>query len=503
MVKYSFLMALLLILFISPSKTFAGSFGDKGSAGIPGHWYSGNTPLFIDQTKAPIVFIHGLNSSSATWWEANDMYQVAYQQGYETAFIDLYPTEDMWTNGALLAEKLAEIHQHFGRDLVLVTHSKGGIDAQSALVHHGAHSFVSNVITLSTPHYGSELADLAYSNWAGWLAGIVGGRNAATNSLQTGYMAYFRSETDPLPHARINPFYTVAGTSWGSFGSSLYWGGLYLRSYGQNDGAVTVKHSKLPYSQELAVGSWNHTTVKEGHATFQTFQNYLTTERMAIESTIASMDVVDPVHSDQIVRGGTIQGSGEVGEFTIENGVTSMTVDLLSDQHLPSLTLNGPNGEVLPIDIAYPDDEMFEGAFHHLFKVDAPKPGQWSIEANHVKSQAYLLTAVIDSSVDEFFTLDFEDTQIKKLHVQGNSSKINKHKTIYQAVATYTDKHGKQKSRSVPVSIASDGTMSLPFKKEGIYTLTIDVKSETKKAYPFDRTFIKSVYVDQQGNLYY
>ena len=56
----------------------------------------------------------------------------------------------------------------------IVAHSKGGIDTQAALVEYGANRFVGNVITLATPHHGSNLADLSYSWWAGWLASILG-----------------------------------------------------------------------------------------------------------------------------------------------------------------------------------------------------------------------------------------------------------------------------------------------------------------------------------------
>ncbi|ADC51795.1 hypothetical protein BpOF4_18780 [Alkalihalophilus pseudofirmus OF4] len=502
MIKHVLLILLLIVMLVSPIQVHAGSFGDKGTPGVPGQWYIGESPESINPTKAPLIFIHGLNSSSRTWWEGNDMYQVALQDGYETAFVDLHGTEDMWTNGALLAAKLAEIHQYFGKDLVLVTHSKGGIDTQSALVHHGAHAYVSNVITLSTPHYGSQLADLAYSSWAGWLAGIIGGRNAATNSLQTGYMAFFRSETDHHPNARINPFFTLAGTSWGSFGSSLYWGGVYLSSYGQNDGAVTVANSRLPYSRELAVGRWNHTTVKEGHATFTTFKPYLTSEKSLFSMT-ANEDIPSKQEaSSQIVRGGPLQAFGKTDSFHIEEDVTSVTIDFLSDEHFSAATLHGPNGEVIPANISYSNDEIFEGAYHHLYKLNQPSPGEWHIQTNHAKGSAYLVTASIDSPYDKAVTLEITGAAKQKIAIKDNLQPPPSKKTTYRAEATYTDKHGKQKSRSVPVTINSAGELSIPLKKEGIYTLTIDMESETKKGYPFERTLIKSVYVDQNGKLY-
>ncbi|MDI5790481.1 hypothetical protein PO124_24680 [Bacillus licheniformis] len=57
----------------------------------------------------------------------------------------------MQDNGAMLAAKLREIYQYFGRKVILVSYSKGGIDSQSALIHHNAYHYVERVITLGTP----------------------------------------------------------------------------------------------------------------------------------------------------------------------------------------------------------------------------------------------------------------------------------------------------------------------------------------------------------------
>ncbi|MFP3325215.1 alpha/beta hydrolase, partial [Planococcus sp. SIMBA_160] len=96
----------------------------------------------------PLVFVHGINSSSSTWFGRNDMAKQAVLNGYESAFIDLHPDQDMKRNGKLLAEKLKEIYDFFGRKLIVIGHSKGGVDAQSALVYYNAHPYVDKVITL-------------------------------------------------------------------------------------------------------------------------------------------------------------------------------------------------------------------------------------------------------------------------------------------------------------------------------------------------------------------
>src|SRR5690606_15553332 len=111
---------------------------------------------------------------------ANDMYTYAYNHGYRTAFVDLHPEGTMWDNGQLLSSLLNQITAYFGvSKVVIVAHSKGGVDANAAAAHYGAAPKISRVITLGTPHWGTPLADLAYSSWASWLAELLGQRTEA------------------------------------------------------------------------------------------------------------------------------------------------------------------------------------------------------------------------------------------------------------------------------------------------------------------------------------
>lgn len=96
------------------------------------------------------------------------MYELAYANGYRTAFVQLYDAAGNGSarpedNGKLLAQMLAQISAYFGQKVNIVAHSKGGPDTQAALVEYGAYPYVNKVVTLSSPHYGSDLANLAYS----------------------------------------------------------------------------------------------------------------------------------------------------------------------------------------------------------------------------------------------------------------------------------------------------------------------------------------------------
>ncbi|WP_053220273.1 esterase/lipase family protein [Virgibacillus senegalensis] len=483
-----------LLFLLLPAGVLAGSFGKGDPPGNPGEWYVGTTPDNLLDGNHPILFVHGLNSSSHTWWENNDMYDTAFENGFETAFIDLYPTRNMWDNGALLAEKLQEMYHFFGEKVVIVAHSKGGIDAQSALVHYGAAPYVERVITLSAPHHGSELADLAYSSWAGWLAGILGNRNDATYSLQTGYMANFRSETDGNP-GNI-PFLTFGGTERGSFGSSLYWGGLYLNRYGPNDGAVTVASSRLPYGEEISIGAWDHQTIKQGTSTFDLFSGYLMAGGEGeIQTTGQTFSIfgkdkvaVQDNNVGYVLRGGQSDGR-QAESFYVEAQAEKVTVDWLSDQKLSQLTLVGPDQNTYSdFSVEADTSGYFNGAYHHRITVEKPAAGEWSIRADNNGPHYYFLQAAIDSPLNEKLKINSRNG---RFHVYRNDQEKRPNVTVK------LEKYQGKKHQSQTFH-TSDRDFQLPELGKGVYNLTFDIRGNDRGR-KYQRTVVKSVYVDDNG----
>lgn len=477
----SLLMSFLLMV---PAVASAGDLGG-GSSGVPGTWYVGSVPAWIDPAKAPIVFIHGYNSAASVWWDGNDMYETALANGYQTAFIDLYPEKDMWENGAMLAGKLKEIYDYFGKKkLVVVGHSKGGVDAQTALVHYGAYPYVSNVITLSSPHHGTQLSDLAHSSSAWWLAALLGSNNDATRSLQTGNMSYFRSITDPHANAQMNRYYTLGGTKWGSFGSALYWGGLYLSSYGANDGVVTVASSRLPGGTIVKEGAWNHTTVREGSYTFNVFKPYTLAAQPAAASYMTGEAIATEPDTNQIVRGG--KGDKEIKDsFVIEDGAAGFKLAFLSDQVLPSLKLKGPDGkEYSAAEVGKNTSGFLKGAWVHQFVIDQPEAGKWKVSG---PAAAYLYTVGIESPLGAEL-------------VKGPKSKSLKasYKTDWIQYKLDGKKKLKEKAKGSKAGVVTDGD----FTEAGVYNLTTEVTGFDAKGKPFERTIVESIYVDANGKIH-
>ncbi|MFQ3545440.1 hypothetical protein Q7A53_15255 [Halobacillus rhizosphaerae] len=471
--------------------------GSSAPDGVPGTWYIGDPPVNPASDASPIVFVHGLNSSSKTWIQDNDMDELANRHGWQTVFVDVFPDKDMFDNGEILTQMLKEITDYFKETVVIVAHSKGGIDTQTALVYFDSSDYVERVITLSSPHLGSPLADLAYSSWAGWLSESLGNKNAGTYCLQTGYMSNYRRDTDRSPLILNHPFYTFGGTGWGSFGTSLFWGGLYLKSYGVNDGAVTVDSSRLSYAKEISVQDWNHFEIKQGSSTFALFESFLN-ESYPIKQplTAAAGGNLPSSISDTYLHGGNYRGS-TTEHFLVEDDVNSMVVSWTSDQESSSLTLISPDGTEHDQFVVHKDSVTpFEGAYHHMLSIQQPTPGEWKLTARSTEEN-YLLSVVYDSLINQSLDLHIDTQFNANIHPKGSFAVPSMYKQLQAKLKVDFYKKGV----SLPDQISSYQLTGVAAKNitdygKGVYNLTIDIHGRTLTDHEFNRTMIKTLYLD-------
>ncbi|WP_353854676.1 alpha/beta hydrolase [Bacillus sp. Bos-x628] len=477
-------MIAVLLFLSSASDAHAGTIGEK--PGTPGKWFRGEEPIQKDRSKPPLVFVHGINSSSSTWFDQNDMAKQAVQNGYESAFIDLYPDQDMKKNGKLLAEKLKEIYDFFGRKLIVIGYSKGGVDTQSALVYYGAHPYVSKVLTLGSPHYGTPLADLAYSKGGSWLAEILGQKSEALFSLQTGPMAAFRSETDRLESSPMK-YVTYSGSDWGAFGGVLYLGGVYLKSFGENDGAVTVSSTRLPYANNTLTGKWDHFALKNGSNMFPVFQNQLVANIANIEKE-DDHESTEP-NTDVYVRGGESE-KDKTEEFDVEEGTNGLSIQWLNERKDAQLEIVAPNGDVIKNLTTTEASFPYEGAFSHQVQINKPVSGKWTIRSNSGKKIPYLLLVSYDSPLNEEIKGMTSKSDDASTHSSGLIKRLNKTvETVYFKDA--------QKGFQTHSSSAAH------LKKEGAYSITVNYTGLTASGTStFNRTVIRTLYVDQHGNIH-
>ncbi|MED1410137.1 MULTISPECIES: esterase/lipase family protein [Bacillus] len=527
-------IVLLIVLFImSPMvistniqaevvKELKTGFPDK-EVYTPGEWFLGQKPANYDENKPPILFVQGRNGNADSWYgktvyhDINDMYDYAVKAGYQTVFIQLYDaagkgSASQWDNGKLLAQKLEEIYNHFGKKVNIVAHSKGGIDTQAALVGYGANRFVGNVITLATPHYGSNLADLSYSWWAGWLASILGQKDDGTYSLQIGEMAKFRSTIDNNPAVKLNRYFTATGTSWGPVFSALSMGGLYLASYGSNDGLVNEWSAKLPYGTHLFTDSrFDHDNIRKGSAVFARIEPYLRTANVAVPALLApsysSDEKVEQLNttSNQNILGGELQQNQWIGQTVVVDKKAEGTVSVLTASSDVETQLISPKGKVYTNkDSAFAIGEgesFFKGATIRTFKFDKMDVGEWKVKmmAKQPKD-AYLI--VTDYKKEAPFVLQMP----AKVKVDKTDYKLKKSPTAPEmkgdlsVTVRVINKEGELVSESNETQNINTNTFTGALKnvkQPGVYNVTIDIKGMNKEGQPYNRTIVKSVYVEK------
>jgi len=380
-------------------------------AGVPGNLRYGAIPAGSG-THPVLLFVHGWNSDASTWSGSNDMEAKATAAGYRTAFLDVYPDRSMWDNGLLVSAAVDQVKARFaGAGVVLVCHSKGGVDAQTALVYDGAASKVERLITLGTPHRGTPLADLAWSTWAGWLADLLGSRNDGNRVLQTGYMAAFRTQTDARPEARAVPTYTAGGTKAGPWFSSYWFGGVAIGR--TSDGVVPLDSTDLPYQRaRLFTRSWNHGEVKQGSNAWPYLQASLAQPALGLAANqpLMAIPATGPgLALDRLYRGGATRSGMAEATFPVEAGQPLLQVLpetskaprralLISPSgrtHAFHGTLAAARGRMRGEDPAGgegPEGEAFPGATRRTVSVAVPEAGLWRVQLSAQGEDAYFLT---------------------------------------------------------------------------------------------------------------
>ncbi|WP_447402962.1 esterase/lipase family protein [Lysinibacillus sp. fkY74-1] len=482
-----------------------------GESFTPGEWFLGDTPPNADPNKPPIVFVQGKNGNSTNWYGhteyhgLNDMYTKAYEAGYQTVFVQLYDSAgkgsySQYDNGKLLASMLKEISQYFhGKKLNIVAHSKGGPDTQAALVLNNAHPYVGRVFTLGSPHYGSELADLAYSWWAGWLADLLGEKDDGTYSLQVGEMEHFRSLIDNHPNVSKNNYYTIAGTNTGPFLSALWMGGLYLSD--PNDGLVKEASTKLFYGTHLFTDtSLDHDNIRMGSAVFSRLEHYLQSSSTDLsimnKEFFSQTDMFQELDVSHYFYGGKLQSSNDVTHsFYVDTALDNVT--LWTGMTTDKIELVSPSGKKYTNETieSYEEASFFNGVVPHTFPNVLSEKGEWKVNiSTQAGDNAYLLAvqhggpSLIKVSIP---TAALETNNI--ITIQANQRLRNLAFDVQ-----VLDPAGKDIASSLQIQKVDQQKFSVIFpenKKSGVYNITLNISGETLQGEPYKRTIVRSKYL--------
>lgn len=491
------------------------------------------------QTKPVLVFVQGLHGSAVNWWGPtsyygdNDMYAYAYNYGYRTFFVQFRDADgnagSMWLNGSVLRQQLEWIAKYAGVSKVnIVAHSKGGVDSQSAIVHYGAGPYVNRVLTLSSPHRGSELADLSYSWYAWWLGALMGQHDDGTYVMQTGYMDYFRSVTDGRPEdIAMDHYYTLGGTNHGPWFSAIWYGGAYLNVYGPNDGVVrTYSAHALPgHSADPTSSAWNHDNIRMGSQVFSyvnSFAGQLAAADFggarhaseapayrvaALGSAEAAATMANSIQavadSSRIYRGGQLVKGQASETVPVDSGAKQVVFEVLNASPGLQVTLVSPSGQRLNADQRHAADEYFRGAERVALAVEQPEGGLWSIEMQDASGSdgAYLASAAVEGGltaqlarpagvVEPGSSLDLS------LTLAGGPAAIASAEAEGTLVRTESGK-----SRPVKISAGHLGqwvqgkglkAKQLLPKQDGIYNLSLTIRGTLVDGSPFERSLVTS-----------
>ena len=534
-----FLSLIVVVAFSLSPEVSAGKLLPDDETFTPGQWFLGDRPPNYSSSKPPIVFVQGKNGNATAWYGetsyhgVNDMYTKAYEAGYQTVFVQLYDaagkgSENQYTNGRLLATMLKQISQHFnGQKVNIIAHSKGGPDTQAALIHYGAHQYVGRVITLGSPHRGSELADLSYSWYAGWLGSLLGQKDAGTYSLQVGEMAKFRSATDSHTNRSKNKYYTVAGTNRGPAFSALALGGAYLGSYGANDGLVTATSSRLPYATHLFTDSkLDHDNIRLGSKVFSRLEPYLRSvtvsqlsanplafnqtdpaNQLSAELEATNQTQTDPViesESSSYITGGNLSHSQFTKKEIYVPAKTSGTISVYTASDDTIVELVAPDGSVMKATSPMKDDTILSGARLYSFQLSEFDEGSWIVQmkAAHPKNanakngkDAYLLV----SSFDETEKLELQMAGMGKADQTSFTLKTPKQAGTTRLSFKFKDPDGNELKQMVAPKANSraEFTSKLPnVSKPGVYNMTVDMITKHPNGKESVRTIVRSVYIE-------
>jgi triacylglycerol lipase len=119
-------------------------------------WWMGADRLGPSGERPPILLVHGYGCSRGAWWWQRRRLETA---GWLVATINLEPIYTSIDNYIdPLAQRVDAVLAETGAaQLILVGHSMGGLVARAYLARYGANR-VLRLITLGTPHGGSQLA---------------------------------------------------------------------------------------------------------------------------------------------------------------------------------------------------------------------------------------------------------------------------------------------------------------------------------------------------------
>jgi triacylglycerol lipase len=117
----------------------------------------------LEYTRHPIVLLHGIGGTDA--FGDGEYFEEVEETLEPLGYAVHVPTVSAFSTPPKRAKEweaaLEDLRaQGLGRRFNLIAHSQAGLDARYLIATLGRHALISSLVTISTPHYGTELADI-------------------------------------------------------------------------------------------------------------------------------------------------------------------------------------------------------------------------------------------------------------------------------------------------------------------------------------------------------
>lgn len=460
-------------------------FGPITGSGI----YYGATPNTVDPNKPVIVYVHGFIDLNNLWFIlGNNMYDNTYNANQNCAFVAMTRGQGMWQNGQLLANMLDDITQHFGvNKVVIVAHSNGGKASEVAMITHNRRHKVERVISLGTPFYGTELANVAEAPGFNLLVDLIGlGGGTATST--TYYMGgYARPVLDWS--WRNQPGKFVNFGAWGYNNGStilkpvLTTSGVLLNwlgsgaSVGGNDGVTPYWSSSRRWGRPQwttghgnPVSQFDHLDVALSSIVWNSIEPLFTAPLSSLRENTNQTELATAVNETISSRLQLLDSEDKNRSFTVENGLKDLAMIILHHSESDLFTLHqvSKNGDLIPTDINLNDirttSNLLEGKSSFI-PLDQLPVGEYRVTSERPFVAIINHNKGVELEYNNNHQFAFDQTPIFEVKL-NQASQYDLSKLSLKAIITY--KHNLDGS---PLKKEITTIESFEPTEEGIYTL--------------------------------
>lgn len=141
-------------------------------------------------TKHPIVLAHGFDASPTNRWGFNGVAKALEADGHTVEVASVPPYNSPENRAMFLADHVDAVLERTGAERVnIIAHSMGGLDTRVLVSGMGYGDRVASVTTISSPHRGTNVADVA-------LGIVPGGADKAIDALARAWGKTFSDVAD-------------------------------------------------------------------------------------------------------------------------------------------------------------------------------------------------------------------------------------------------------------------------------------------------------------------